>query len=610
MSLVSGDGRGAAAAMRLPLLVCLFAVFVAALVPFLPSLDNEMVWDDHILLENNPALLKPLRSFRTMVVMSEQQTPYYRPLSILWWSAERVLLKLDARGLHLANILLHACAALLVLLVSWRLLSPLPALLGGLLFAVHPVHLEPVSFASAGGTELLPATLFLGALWVLLPDANRRGEPGFPGRKRLWVSAGLYLCAMFSKEVAVGFPLLAGVVLLVRRPPRVRAGKVLAAGLCPFVLAGISYCVLRVGAMLSQQAALPQETNQAHAWQVPAWLLASLKALLSTSRLLPYHQLAPLSPLEYLLLGVLLAGLALAVLLLGRARRWDLPVLLGAGLLLVTLLPAAPLLPRSGALISERFLYLPSAGLSLLVGCALEVACRGGFGRRVVAALAAFVCAVVCLGAMTFIRTRDWRDDRTLFSSALARDPRNSTLLLFRGRQYLVDRQYQEAERLVKASLKLNPGQWKAKVYLGRTYTAQGRFEEAEKLYRSMLSESPYIAAMAWFELGTIKMKSGHAGDGEQEFLRAVRINPALVLAYLNLGLIAYQRRDLDLTTRYLEAGLVLEPTNPHLLNGMGMTARDRGDYQAARSYLLRALQEQPSLESARSALAGLPPDR
>lgn len=345
---LGGDAHGAPAVIRLPLTFSLIVILVAAATPFLPTLGNELVWDDHLLFENNPVLLKPFAAFRQMLSLRDQRMPYYRPLSILWWSVERVLLRLEAPGLHLGNVLLHACVALLVLLIFRRLLPAMPALLGALVFAVHPVHVEPVAFACAGGTELLPATLILGSLLVLLPRPDRPREPGDPGRGRLRVSAGLFFCALLTKEMAVGLPLLAAVVLFARRPRAERSWKAVAGLMTPFAFAACGYAVLRAGAMLSHQLLPAQPTNPFAAWQVPAWLLASLKALLSPYRLLPYHELTPLSPAGYLLLVGLLAALGFCALVIGRARRWDLPVLLGLGLLLVPLIPTAPLLPRGG----------------------------------------------------------------------------------------------------------------------------------------------------------------------------------------------------------------------------------------------------------------------
>ena len=132
----------------MPLLI----VAAAAVIVYANSLGNGFVTDDSTVM-HNPALQgSPLALFNTIDSISDSQImPFYRPLTYLTFAVEGRLHDFDPFWMHFGNILLHVINALLVYLLSKSLLGDYrPALLAGLLFAVHPIHTESVNFLSGG----------------------------------------------------------------------------------------------------------------------------------------------------------------------------------------------------------------------------------------------------------------------------------------------------------------------------------------------------------------------------------------------------------------------------------------------------------------------------
>ena len=150
------------------------AVALTALVTYVMTLGYDFAFDDHYVI---PAAWQvgagsPLDVLRAPVRAGEVLLVYFRPLTALtyWWDG--FLWQGNPGGFHLTNILLHAAVSILVLQVARHLLLPGPgALLAGLLFAVHPIHVEAVAWVQ-GRVDLLSATGVLLALLLGLVGAE------------------------------------------------------------------------------------------------------------------------------------------------------------------------------------------------------------------------------------------------------------------------------------------------------------------------------------------------------------------------------------------------------------------------------------------------------
>ncbi|HWR98335.1 MAG TPA: tetratricopeptide repeat protein [Candidatus Methanoperedens sp.] len=580
-------------------------VALAAILPYLAILGNGFVWDDHVLIENNPALARPLAAFGEFVAIGQQRTPYYRPVAVLWWFLLRNLLGLGPAGFHAVSILLHAGSAVLVLLIARRLLAPGAALLAGLLFALHPAHVEPVAFASTGPTELLPSALMLAGLLALLPPGGRVGAPGLPSPARVWTAAALAFLASLAKEPAALFAAVGLIALAAPRPgvlPRWRATARIALPLfvAPAVYAGMRLWLARPETM-GRAAIVPHDPAI-----VPTWLLKVATYLVLPLEPVPYHVLQPLGAGGVVLLLALGLGAALVLrpLFTDPWRRCALWI--GCGLFLVPLVPTFPLVPRGGAEFAERFLFLPSAGFCILAAAAVPLPGRDSPRWRVVATAAA-----AALVALTTARISGfvvhWRDDATLFSRALELEPDNANLLLVRGSQLLAAGDAAGAEPFLLRAQALRPRAGEVRLALARVAQARGRTAAARAAYQALL-EDTRLRPVALMELGLLQAQAGEGDLGEAEFAEAVRLDPLLVDAHLNLGEIAWRRGDRDAARGHWERGLAVAPRDAALLYDLGIDAQERGDWALARELYGRALEADPRLEPARRQLERLPP--
>ncbi|MCM2334477.1 MAG: hypothetical protein NDI82_11100, partial [Anaeromyxobacteraceae bacterium] len=154
-------------------------VALAAALPFLVTLGNPPILDDGWAALDNPltySLGNVGRIFRELYGFAGEPSVRgpYRPITTLTYALNYAVHGRWPPGYHAVNVALHVGASLLVLALARRLaLAALPgqaarvALLAGLLFAVHPAHVEAVATVF-GRTEPLSTCFALGALLLAL----------------------------------------------------------------------------------------------------------------------------------------------------------------------------------------------------------------------------------------------------------------------------------------------------------------------------------------------------------------------------------------------------------------------------------------------------------
>ncbi|MCU0224963.1 MAG: tetratricopeptide repeat protein [Acidobacteria bacterium] len=558
-----GAGPGATTALAIGLL---------AVVIFALTLGFDLVWDDPLLLEwtrscfregglsgvlGAPFRLKP-----------EAPLSYYRPVVML------SLLVDDLAGggapplFHLTNVLLHGAASVLVLL----LLSALgagrwPAAAGAALFAVHPVHVESVAFVS-GRTDLLAAVFALAAalLWV-----RDRGGPPQRGLLRCGAGLAAYALACLSKEVAFLLPVvLAAWDLALPRPARDgwRRARLAWGFGAAAVMAGALVLRTAVAGEPLPLSGLAPEASPATGGRfasLPGVLLTALRLLVAPWPLNAYYTADQVALRGSGVLGV--AGLVAAVALLAGWAVLSTPRFWRAGWLsaawtVAFLLPGLGLVAHGGAAIAERFLYLPSVGVALLVLGLEGLAPRT---RRAGIALA-FAAALLVL-PLTIARQGVWRSEEALFTSLIRSSPRCVEGYLGLAHSRSRAGRHDDAIGLLEQALALEPRSPRVLLKLGLEYGSSGRLEQAIASLRQAAALDPgYPEAHA--TLGLTYLLAGRAVEARAALQRAVELRPGYSAAWTMLGRAQLALGDPGAAGSFRRA-LELAPHDPEALRGL-----------------------------------------
>jgi tetratricopeptide (TPR) repeat protein len=546
-------------------------------------------------------------------------TNLYRPLTTLSYLFNYAVLGNGPHpaGYHWVNFGLHAVNILLVYLLGLLALrrAGLSLALAGL-WGMHPVLTESVT-NMVGRADELAAFGVLAALLCHVRSAGARGP-----RKAAWLAgtAMAAAIAIFSKESGVAVLAILPLYDFTfgrLTPPRLRVMGY--AALLP-AMAAYFYCR---AAMLAAgpTGVVPFVDNPlqgAGFWTARVTavkVLGKLFALFLWPAALScdysYNQIPPFSwgwNWEDAQALVALAACGAAVALAIRWRRAAAPVFLVA-FWFVTLAPTANIAVLIGTIMAERFLYLPAMALAGGVVLALDALARrftaSPEAARRATAIAAGAMCLAC-SVRTFARNADWRDDVSLWSSAVRVCPASfrahvSLAIALRNAGADLDRSVREAGRGLDILRTLPDDRNNRVGYLlaGTCYRAKG--------------DSLPAGGQWWYDKARDTLLHGlRIDDLEQAHARAV--NLALHKGpyfggqtglYLELGRVYRRLSQPRAALDILADGRAIDP-QPEFSAEMSDIYRQLGDHDAAAIALMEGLVLKPEATGLAASLVAV----
>jgi len=496
-------------------------VGVLALLAYVGTVAFGFVYDDTVQIVQNPAIRhwgSALRYFHKDVwagLATRGTATFYRPLFMLWLRLNDAWFGLQPAGWHAAAVVLHAIASVLVCRLAARLTqSRAAACAVGILFALHPVHVESVAWVS-GATDSLMTAFICGAILSYL-DFGRGGK-----RRFLAWSVVLACLALLTKETAVLLPLLLGASFLGDEGGwrRLATTKSL---LIFFGLDGVYLAIRHVALHGAQPFANMTIGQMILTW--PVVLAFYLGQLVLPLRLSLYRDLfAVHSALEPRFLVALVLLSATAALLWWWARRSSRRGLIVAACawLLVPLLPVLNLrVFTPGQLVHDRYLYLPSVGFSLLVVvAALDLLERFASGRVWKFGSALVVATSLVYVVVVFANQVVWASDLLLYRHSVEIAPRNAVAAMNLGFAYVRKGDLDHGISWLERSAQLDGENADIQLNLAEAYYFKGKFPAASQCIRRSLERDPQ-RPQGWLLASEIALDSG---DSEAALAAAQR---------------------------------------------------------------------------------------
>lgn len=509
-------------------LVLIVSVSVAL---FANTLNNQFVWDDW-------GFLLATDSYRSLNIVSLLTSPgngvEYLPVRDLSYVIDTVLWGGNPFGFHLTNLILYAlnCVAVYFLANSACALltgggnaDPAPArrvaLVTSLLFALHPIHSEAVSFITGRNTLLSGLFTFWSAQRFMhyLMAADQKSW------RNLLLSFALYLLAIFSKGTSIFLPvMLAALVPFGRGDVKMRRYVTLT----PFFFAAAAAFFLFTS--IARKSGVIDPVMAAHggllashiaiALQIPFFYLYKILVPLALS---PEYDVVftPTMVSVEALSALAILALSAAAVVLNRIRwHW---IYFGTCWFASALLPVLHLLPTATT-VSDRYAYLPSFGLLFILAYWFT---KIPGNRTVGSALIAMI--LIVLGLLSYRQNRVWRTDETLW----------------------------------RYTVSVSPDSVKAQVNLGNIFFSRGDYNTAMAHFLRAQEIAPADPSYD-FHLGFLLLENGRAREALEQFERALAKDRNYIDALYHSGLACEQLQGPDCGQYYRR---VIATVTPDVLN-------------------------------------------
>jgi protein O-mannosyl-transferase len=631
---------------RPSLLLTTLLLFTAVL--YSGTLFFQFVWDDGPQIVDNP-LIRSWHSLSRVFVSDlwyhvARHQVYYRPLFVAWSMLNYTLFGLHPWGWHLGAILLHVGA---VSAVFWLLrqlgLEYWTAALAALIFALHPVHIEPVAWVSAASDTMV--TMFAALAFAAFLNGR---DPERQNRAAWWIaSVSLLACALLTKEMAVVFSALVGIYAWLHpaKEKPLPGQRVFGAAIetAPYAVMTLAYVLLRTHV-------LPHVTGQ----------FTPDHGMMDVARTLPFvmaiylrHLLVPVGMTAFYytpyVTGAILSQVVAPVMVLAATlaglRYWNQLeensiVAFASWWLLLGLAPALYLRNfANGDFVRDRYMYLPSIGFAILAAVGLRrlPSIKAWSARTVQCCAVVVLCSgYVCASIAQQVY---WGNDLLLLVRGQSLYPESPSAGAGLANEYSQMGAHDRAIALAQFVVRDHPEYGYGPLALAEAYIHAGRFEEgrvwldrvdpdyaesevgmagvaglygqmgnyerALALCSEILSKDPNLYS-AIYNCGNIHLMDGQYQDAEQLLSRAVQLAPEQAAPKHFLGRALLQDGRNAEAQPYLLQAVTVDPKVWDYHYWVGVSLEGSGNLSAARTEYRQALQLNPDCKDAKVRLAAL----
>lgn len=567
--------------------VCVIALIT--LILYFNSLFNGFVWDDKIYILKDSTIA----NFNLFELLFSKANGLENiPMCSLTLAIDHFFWGFNPFGFHLTNFIIYVSSAVVLYFTIIKL--PIQnvdtrkvALLTSIVFVLHPIHTEPVSFIS-GRAHLLAFFFVLLSLYWFVTWLNS------PQNSNLFLSALFFILSLLSKQSAVAFPIFVLTVVIFYKNSSISImQRILAAA--GFILIDIISVFIHLQNAFNSSTIVPDnlisnsngiinktiKTINIYSFYIHKFIFPSGLTVSYDDRYL-HSGISISSGLSFVLLLTILTGAL-------YCYKDNITITIGLAWYSIMIVPAMNLLDTS-PVIADRYGLIPTIGLSLVIGYIVHKLNVRYFFSKYIAIIFALILSI-----MTITRNFDWKSDYTLFKSALEQNPYADRTNY--AEALLQQKKYPEALSTLKEEMDLT-GSHHYYYYLGNIYAEKGNYQEAIKAYKSALLQNGDTYKLPHLALAKAYFKTGDDLNAITEYLNVIEScvtnQGKQIDAEAKKYILILQSKFLPDIDR-IKLELAIDNKNIRLLSEIGLLYQKIGMYDNAIEYYDKLIKIEPA---------------
>ena len=569
-------------------------LFLVTMALYWPTTRFPFVnYDDQTYVYQNPVLLKGLSWAGVQYALASIVSGNWHPLTMMSLMADASVYGSFAGGYHLTNILLHAINVVLLWILIRRMTGLFwPAVVVAMLFAVHPLNAESVAWI-AERKNVLSTFFFILTVLAYLRYAENPRPVGY------LLTLILFVLGLLAKAMLVTLPFLLFLldywplqrIFRAQNSPEANAVsdlRRLVLEKIPFLAVSAADCIItyftqaHAGAV-SSLASLPFESR---ALNIPVAYLMYVEKSFWPANLCVFYAFPEKQ-------AVAPAVISLVLLIMGTVAAWHLRwkfrwLITGWLWFLGMLVPVIGIVQAGPQAWADHYAYVPTIGIFLIAGCALNELWGAWRPLRpsLVLAFAGFLCVCVLLARQ---QMDCWRDSVALFSQAIAVNPNNAAAQALLAASFNGEEQYSNAAEHYAIAVRLEPRAGEYQLNYGLVLVKAGQFAEAIPPLEMVLKQAPNDPGLR-NTLGVALMQSGKSHEAENQFEQAIALRPDYPKSYFNLGEVLLKEEQPKPAITNFVTALRVAPNWPKAMERLAAAYAADGDSSNAVSTANRAL--------------------
>jgi len=564
------------------------------------------LYDDGIYAAHNPHVLSGLTWSNIVWALVNLEAGFWHPLTWLSLMVDGHLYGTYAGGYHLTNVFLHIGNTLLLFLIMRRLLGgEWRGALVAALFAIHPLHVEPVVWISSR-KDVLSTFFWMLTMYFYIWYANR------PDWGRYTLVLFCFACGLMAKPMIVTLPL---VLLILDNWPLGRrhvgmetpwgrlAGRhifhLLLEKLPLMIMAAMSiivtvYAEKGVGALVTaDRLSFPDRAAN----MLVSYVTYLVKMIWPVNMAVFYPHPGQWPAWQVAASG----GVIVALTILSFCLRKKYPhVAVGWLWYLISLAPVSGILQVGAHAMADRYTYIPFIGLFWLAACSLPHRLQGWRRQSMIVAL---IILLTTLTAVAWRQALYWGNDLTLFRHAIAVTKNNYIAEANLASALMTHGDDEAAINHFQRSIAIKPNYEPAYYGMGVLLKKKGQDSAALRCFEAVLAIEPRFFA-AYIQMGDLHFRNKKYSEASKYYRKAIQLSPPMNAPWNLLGVALMHEMAYAEAMHALRKALNYQPDHAGIHNNLAMAYLAVGKTENAIAHFQEAISRQPDYANAHYNLA------